>query len=1386
MSISPTTVIRQDVGTLKPTPRKPVGSLLLKSDLKTPSGKPAGPLVAATFSATGDELVTLDSHGQLVSFYLYNNRYAAIRRNGAKAIAIAFSPLRRAELYVALVDGTIECVDTATRAVTGVLKGHIHAARSLVCHPRQALLLSCASNAAILWNTTATSWKSDFKRVRSMPAEPARTLQHALFLPSGDGLLTCAERGLEVFNLSFASVGSLKLPPSHDASLRLRSCAVTPDSSVAAGAGDGGWLAVWSLSTCTLARMVLLPDAFGGVSQLLPLPPGPTSGSAPLLLTCADGALRVVDAAAPAVIQSVAPSGGQRLVSATPDPSLRHIAAVVADGTVAVYGYKVLMPRKDGAGVEPLRSATAGPLFDDEPPDEYNSKKPGIASGKPAPRPVPPLPFQSEFGRTMVDANGSKRAAELPLARLGGLSADSALLDTRRMAALLRTCWVFPARQRPYAWRLALQLPGNARAHAALLAKGPHAACARLNSSLPLADRRGLGRLERLLSCLSHWCPLLAQVGELPPMVFPWLLAFDGDDKSAFEAAATILLNWGQGFYEFHPNPPVEVLRDADAILSQRNPSLRSHLLAIGSGAQVWGWPLLASLFARVLSRSDWLQLWDHLLCAEPVFILYVLAAFVHLHAPILLEASSATEVANILLRPSALQMRAWLSSAYEQYDNTPASEMPKWSPFQPLPPGEVYPPGLPHPTVLIDYGAQQIEAIRRSEVELARQRTLAAAMDEATENESARLNLWSEREAALDSAEEEGRKQLAARKAQLDKQSAETALALKEQRLKSASIRSARMKLTQESREREHLSTMQSLREQLDQVEQAAGMQLSARAEEFRLLSTEAHAQERVLDAQESAAEAAHRKAVELAVQRRAAELEALEKEDAHNAAARLEAAAMRRMAESERRSRSLAAHSEQARQAAIDAEMQQAELRRTMRSAELQRQAELEAIRQEEADLARAAHETELLRSRSLAAQDEEAAEALLAEQRAWIARRQSERAAIVEHERRGAATRLDKQTADINTMDRIQRRKEVERRVSSASHTHLAAEMEHESQLASSLQALQAAATAAPGLPESAAYSREEWAKAAAEHREAMAKVDQVALSHREALLSTGSISGRVLAGLPTAGTRSEPAPPPPPSDKTTEELQAALLSEALAAGQPGSKRVSLPPEAVTVSKPAAAAKARSPALPPRPAARTMPEESGDAPTGGVASATPTPSASELRTLELLGLEPNLLSELRAHSTGGSEGGEGKGRPSSLSSGGMAEEALGGIRLSGLDPELAAKLKEAAKAGRDSGMGGSVRLSSASEGSAADADVQKWLEKEAAARMGGAGGGGGDESCAACDALREQYAEHDEWVATLKDSAEEVLATHQQTREALARMMPGGSPAEETPVE
>ena len=70
--------------------------------------------------------------------------------------------------------------------------------------------------------------------------------------------------------------------------------------------------------------------------------------------------------------------------------------------------------------------------------------------------------------------------------------------------------------------------------------------------------------------------------------------------------------------------------------------------------------------------------------------------------------------------------------------------------------------------------------------------------MDEASAAETERLRQWNEREAALAAAEAATRSELAAKKAALDKQTAETALALKEQRLKGASMRAERLGLAQ------------------------------------------------------------------------------------------------------------------------------------------------------------------------------------------------------------------------------------------------------------------------------------------------------------------------------------------------------------------------------------------------------------------------------------------------------------------------------------------------------------------------------------------------------------------------------------------------------------
>ena len=77
--------------------RTPVASdgfhvVTIENHLRPTGGsKPAGPIISASFSVAGDVLVTLDSYGQMIAFYLQNNRYAAIRRKGTKAASSLMS-----------------------------------------------------------------------------------------------------------------------------------------------------------------------------------------------------------------------------------------------------------------------------------------------------------------------------------------------------------------------------------------------------------------------------------------------------------------------------------------------------------------------------------------------------------------------------------------------------------------------------------------------------------------------------------------------------------------------------------------------------------------------------------------------------------------------------------------------------------------------------------------------------------------------------------------------------------------------------------------------------------------------------------------------------------------------------------------------------------------------------------------------------------------------------------------------------------------------------------------------------------------------------------------------------------------------------------------------
>lgn len=51
------------------------------------------------------------------------------------------------------------------------------------------------------------------------------------------------------------------------------------------------------------------------------------------------------------------------------------------------------------------------------------------------------------------------------------------------------------------------------------------------------------------------------EVGFLPDFAFPFVKLFGPKAESAFEALATLLTNWCQGWFELFPNPPLPLLR---------------------------------------------------------------------------------------------------------------------------------------------------------------------------------------------------------------------------------------------------------------------------------------------------------------------------------------------------------------------------------------------------------------------------------------------------------------------------------------------------------------------------------------------------------------------------------------------------------------------------------------------------------------------------------------------------------------------------------------------------------------------------------------------------------------------------------------------------------
>ncbi|CAI2734109.1 unnamed protein product [Schistosoma spindalis] len=319
-------------------------------------------------------------------------------------------------------------------------------------------------------------------------------------------------------------------------------------------------------------------------------------------------------------------------------------------------------------------------------------------------------------------------------------------LDLKRLRLLLREFGKFPNKYRLFIWRSILQIPCNTQAFSILQKKGIHPAYDLLSTRYPMRSQRLLKALQKTCSALAYWCPLFGETDWLPLFVFPFLKLHQNNLLHAFEVASTVLINWCGTWFEFFPNPPINILCMIENIIAYADPELYRHFVQYNITTEIYAWPLLQTGLSEVFNEDEWLCLWDSLICYSPSLLLAVVASYsICARGPLLMvqntdtfeayyHSQSTLPISNIIERahqlltsiPSDIHPERLLSSLIQtdtqnKNKNTCPSFQPLTSPY--------YPIITRYPKFIVNYHIQERERIREEENEYLRQKATVEDM---------------------------------------------------------------------------------------------------------------------------------------------------------------------------------------------------------------------------------------------------------------------------------------------------------------------------------------------------------------------------------------------------------------------------------------------------------------------------------------------------------------------------------------------------------------------------------------------------------------------------------------------------------------------------------
>ncbi|XP_072536472.1 TBC1 domain family member 31 [Salminus brasiliensis] len=782
------------------------------------------------FDTTGESFLAADHHGHIYMFDISRNRFKLLQKTGQASTALAFNLRRTTEYLVALPDYSIKCFDKDTKQLVSWMRGHEGAVSSLSVHSSGRYAISTSSDTAQLWDLDT------FQRKRKLNVRQSVGIQKVFFLPLSNTILSCFTDDSIFAWESDSLFCKYQLPVQDGPRMHYKAFAVTQDGKTLAAGGRSNLLHLWCLDSQQLFRVIQMPPQVRTVRHIDFLPDSFDGGSSQILgVLSQDGIMRFINIQSCKQLFEIG-SHDDAITSAAVCPKGRHVAAVMDNGALRIYNVQSLTQETNKPPQPLVKMVTTDKRGDG------SCLKMKVQTGA-VPRPartsgrrIQPRPLRSTAVSTLEDKENG-----LPDA-----------LSKKRLQTLLKAFGEYPEKYRMFIWRSLLRLPENHAAYSSLTNKGAHSAYLSLQERYPIKSHRLQRGLQRVLSALAHWSSIFGEAEYLPLVAFPFVKLFQNNPLICFEVVATVIVNWCQHWFEYFPNPPLNVLSMVENVLAHHDKKLLQHFVNCGVTSQLYAWPLLETLFSEVLTREEWLKLFDNVFSNHPSFLLIAVVAYVtSCRAPLLL-CTHREDFEYFFHHRNNLDISAMLKEAHRLMETTPADLHPSsmLSDFEPLTGGQ-YPIFNKYPTFIVEYQSQEHERIRQQELEYLRERQVLQDLRAETVRQQAEDEAWYTQQDLLQQAEEQRRTILQQEESKLAQQRARLAAMKREVKVKELTLLDAARRRFLKHQQNQRKIELNRLDDEIQRKMTLREQETAAAVQDMEVRQMELDAQRRLFEQQ-------------------------------------------------------------------------------------------------------------------------------------------------------------------------------------------------------------------------------------------------------------------------------------------------------------------------------------------------------------------------------------------------------------------------------------------------------------------------------------------------------------------------------------------------------